>query len=61
MNENEVRKQREKLELSQEGLARLLRVSWITVSRWERGVPRPSYLSLKGIEAVLHEYAKERG
>jgi DNA-binding transcriptional regulator YiaG len=52
---SDIRRYRQKLKLSQEALARLLRVSWITVNRWERGDPEPSYLSLKGIEAVLKE------
>jgi len=46
---------RKELKLSQEKLARLLNVSWITVNRWERGKPEPSFLVLKGIEAVLKE------
>ena len=51
----ELRRAREKLGISQEALARLLKVSWITVNRWERGKPEPSYLVLKGIELVLKE------
>ena len=46
---------RKQFKLSQEKLARLLNVSWITVNRWERGKPEPSFLALKGIEAVLRE------
>ncbi len=51
----EIRDIRKKLKISQENVARLLRVSWITVNRWERGQPEPSYLTLKGIEIVLVE------
>ena len=52
---SDIRHYRSKFKLSQEALARLLQVSWITVNRWERGQPNPSYLTLKGIEAVLKE------
>jgi DNA-binding XRE family transcriptional regulator len=52
---SDIRKTRKQLNLSQEKLARLLNVSWITVNRWERGKPEPSFLVLKGIEAVLNE------
>lgn len=33
---------RQKAELSQEELARLLDTSWVTVSRWERHVAKPN-------------------
>jgi len=52
---SDLKKIRKHLKLSQEKLARLLDVSWITVNRWERGKPEPSFLVLKGIEAVLKE------
>ncbi len=52
---SDLKRYRKQLELSQEALARLLNVSWITVNRWERGKPEPSFLALKGIEAVLNE------
>ncbi len=52
---SDLKRYRKQLKLSQEALARLLNVSWITVNRWERGKPEPSYLVLKGIEAVLKE------
>jgi len=52
---SDLKRIRKQLKLSQEKLARLLNVSWITVNRWERGKPEPSFLVLKGIEAVLNE------
>ncbi len=52
---SDLKRYRKQLQLSQEALARLLNVSWITVNRWERGKPEPSFLVLKGIEAVLNE------
>ncbi len=52
---SDLKRYRKQLKLSQEALARLLNVSWITVNRWERGKPEPSFLVLKGIEAVLNE------
>ena len=33
---------RKKLDLTQEGLARKIGVSWSTVNRWERGIGNPS-------------------
>lgn len=36
---------REQLQLTQEGLARKIGVSWCTVSRWERGQVSPSPLA----------------
>ena len=57
---SDLKQYRKKLKLSQEKLARLLNVSWITVNRWERGEPEPSFLVMKGIGAVLREnFAKE--
>jgi len=38
----DVKKLRNKTHLSQEQLARILRTSWVSVSRWERHVARPS-------------------
>ena len=52
---SDLKRYRKQFKLSQEKLARLLDVSWITVNRWERGKPEPSFLALKGIEAVLRE------
>ena len=52
---SDLKRYRKQLKLSQEALARLLNGSWCTVNRWERGKPEPSFLVLKGIEAVLNE------
>ena len=44
---------RERLGLTQEGLAHKLGVSWATVARWERGKGRPSRLARKALEDLL--------
>jgi transcriptional regulator with XRE-family HTH domain len=38
---------------SQEDLARLADVSWITVSRWERGKSEPSLATLRKVAAIF--------
>ena len=49
-----VRKLRARAKLSQEGLANLLDTSWVSVSRWERSVTKPS----PGAQARLERLAK---
>lgn len=44
---------REKLQLTQEGLARKIGVSWGTVSRWERGRVTPSPLAKDKLKRLL--------
>jgi transcriptional regulator with XRE-family HTH domain len=39
--------------LSQEQLAQLLKTSWVTVSRWERGVVQPSHASAQRLERLM--------
>lgn len=39
--------------LSQEALARLVDVAWITVSRWERGKSEPSMETLRKVALIL--------
>ncbi len=47
MEGSEIKEQRKRLDLTQEGLAKALGVSTNTVARWERDeVPTPSYLEL---------------
>lgn len=49
---------REKLNLTQNEFANLLRISSETLSSWERGINRPRFHSLLGIKASLPvEYA----
>jgi len=55
MNKESIRELRRKLGLSQEGLARKLGVSVITVRRWEKGTSKPSPLALLRIEAITKE------
>jgi len=55
MNKESIKELRRKLGLSQEGLARKLGVSVITVRRWEKGTFRPSPLALLRIEELTKE------
>ena len=50
---------REKLNLTQEQLARKLGVSWATVARWERGKGEPSPLAQKAIDDLIKEIPGE--
>jgi transcriptional regulator with XRE-family HTH domain len=47
-----VRRLRERLGLTQEQSARLLGVTWTTVSRWERSQARPDARSLAKLERL---------
>ena len=59
MKPEDLRRRREALGLSQEQLARVLQVSAMTVSRWERGVnPIPPLLPL-ALEALEARRRKE--
>lgn len=46
---------REKLGLTQEGVAHKLGVSWGTIARWEAGKSKPSKLARKAIANLLKE------
>jgi len=59
MNKESIKELRHKLGLSQEGLARKLGVSVITVRRWEKGSSRPSPLALLRIEETMKEIRGE--
>jgi len=48
---------RQKLGLSQEGLARELGVSFATINRWETNKFEPSYRAIKKFD----EFCKQRG
>ncbi len=48
---------RAKLDLSQEALARELKVSFATINRWEKGRTIPS----KRYELLFAEFCKEKG
>jgi len=54
---NQVRLVREKLNLSQEDLARELNVSYATVSRWEHGKAKP----IKLARDVFAAFCKKNG
>jgi DNA-binding transcriptional regulator YiaG len=57
----DVRRAREKLNLTMDEAAEYLGVSLITLSRWERQLIAPSKVVLRGIEALFEEYkSKER-
>lgn len=51
----EIKEIRQKLGMSQEGLAKLIGVSFQTINRWERGVHEPSPLALEKIRALQKE------
>jgi DNA-binding transcriptional regulator YiaG len=55
MDKETIKELRHKLGLSQEGLARRLGVSVITVRRWEKGSYKPSPLALQRIEELVSE------
>jgi putative transcriptional regulator len=55
MNKESIRELRRELGLSQEGLARKLGVSVITVRRWEKGSFKPSPLALLRIDELTKE------
>jgi DNA-binding transcriptional regulator YiaG len=59
MNKESIKELRRKLGLSQEGLARKLGVSVITVRRWEKGTFKPSPLALLRIEELIKEIDSE--
>lgn len=53
INSKQIRQLREKLDWSQERLARELSVSVNTVRRWEKGVNEPSTLARKALLDLL--------
>jgi DNA-binding transcriptional regulator YiaG len=59
MNKESIKELRRKLGLSQEGLARKLGVSVITVRRWEKGTFKPSPLALLRIDELTKEINSE--
>jgi len=59
MDKKTIKELRHKLGLSQEGLARKLGVSVITVRRWEKGSFKPSPLALLRIEELIKEARSE--
>lgn len=44
---NALKSYRKRIMISQEKLATILNVSMVTVSRWERGVSKPSQMAMK--------------
>jgi len=59
MDKETIKELRHKLGLSQEGLARRLGVSVVTVRRWEKGTFQPSPLALRRIEELIREGKSE--
>jgi len=49
----EIRTERTKRRLTQEDLAGILGVSWVTISRWERGVTYPAAKYVGTLTRVL--------
>jgi DNA-binding transcriptional regulator YiaG len=60
MTENDIKREREKLGLSQAALADLLGVAENTVWRWEVGQRKPHPVVLKAIQTVFAEVREER-
>lgn len=59
MKPEELKQRREALELSQEELARELRVTVTSVSRWERGIyPIPYHIGL-ALEAIENRRGRQ--
>ena len=54
-----VRDLRKRTRLTQEKFAARLGVAFATINRWENGRTKPSPLSLKQIEIILHELGEE--
>jgi len=50
----DIKKQRDKLGLTQVEFAARLGVDPITISRWERGLSKPSKLALRQLEIMLN-------
>ncbi len=51
----DIKEIRVNLGLSQEALARILGVSLQTVSRWERGLSKPSQMAIKNIQNLVKQ------
>lgn len=59
MTGEDIRRERERLGITQDELAKLLGVAANTVSRWEIGQRNPHPLTLKAIRTVLAEVKAE--
>ena len=59
MEAAEIKALREALGLSQEQLARHLGVSFVSVSRWERGLAKPSPLATEKLDQIRREWEDE--
>ena len=59
MDKETIKELRHKLCLSQEGFARNLGVSVLTVRRWEKGSSKPSPLAIAKIAQVIQEIKNE--
>jgi len=52
MNATDIKKLRVDMGLTQEGLAHLIGVSFVTVNRWENGIMNPSPLAMQKLSAL---------
>ena len=57
MTNSNIKNLRQELGLSQEQLARYLGVSFMTVSRWERGQAKPSQLAMEKLTQLQNEWS----
>ena len=53
VSKKDIKRLRGALGMTQEEIARALGVSWITVSRWERGVSQPSSLAFQQLQRLV--------
>lgn len=60
MSENEIKKLRARLHLTQRMLADRIGVEPITISRWETGKSRPSHLALRQLRRLDNRAKKEK-
>jgi len=58
MNAEEIKIMRSTLNMTQEKLAQILGVSWSSITRWERGLSKPSPLALQKIKSLEKECFK---
>ncbi len=57
---DDIRPAREQLGLTQEQATRVLDVALATYSRWERGIVKPSKVTLRGIQGLFEDYRKSQ-
>lgn len=59
ISSDEIREFRTRNNLSQQDLAEMLGVSWVSVHRWETGKSQPSKLALKHLNNVIGKFVSK--